>query len=88
MNENFIRAGETPGLKTPEVRPLADDILRGAEEIAVFLFGNPRHRRKVYHLAETSRVPCFRLGAVLCARRSTLQAWIEQQEARSISGQQ
>ena len=27
-------------------------------------------RRKVYHLAETSRLPIFRLGSVLCARRT------------------
>jgi hypothetical protein len=88
MTDPTIRAGETPGPKTPEVRPLADDILRGAEEIAAFLFGSTRQRRKVYHLAETSRMPCFRLGAVLCARRSTLLGWIEEQEARSINGQQ
>jgi hypothetical protein len=65
--------------------PLANDLLRGAAEIAEFIFGNPRHRRAVYHLAvevkPESRMPIFRLGSVLCARRSTLLRWIAEQEA-------
>jgi hypothetical protein len=54
---------------------LANDLLRGADQIADFLFGEPGQRRKVYHLAETSRLPVFRLGTKLCARRSVLMAW-------------
>jgi hypothetical protein len=61
---------------------LAVDLLRGADQIAGFLFGDPRQRRKVYHLAETSRLPVFRLGSVLCARKSVLLEWIAQQEQR------
>lgn len=64
------------------VNDLSTDLLRGADQIAGFLFGNPGERRKVYHLAETSRLPVFRLGAVLCARRSVLIGWITQQEHR------
>lgn len=62
---------------------LADDLLRGAEAISEFLFGDKILRRKVYHLAETSRLPVFRLGSVLCARRSVLIAWIAEQEQRA-----
>jgi hypothetical protein len=62
---------------------LASDLLCGAEDIADFLFGDRKHRRKVYHLAETSRLPVFRLGSKLCARRSVLTAWIAEQESRS-----
>lgn len=58
------------------------DLLRGADRIAEYLFGNPGERRKVYHLAETSRLPVFRLGAVLCARRSVLLEWVTSQEHR------
>lgn len=65
---------------------LADDLLRGAEEIAAFLFGSKAQRRKVYHLAESSRLPVFRLGSVLCARRSVLMAWIAAQEQRALRG--
>jgi hypothetical protein len=61
---------------------LADDLLRGADQISGFLFGEPGQRRKVYYLAETSRLPVFRLGSKLCARRSVLIAWIASQEKR------
>jgi len=71
--------------RTPAAPPngdLATDLLRGADEIAHFVFGDPGQRRKVYHLAETSRLPVFRLGSLLCARRSILLAWISDQERR------
>lgn len=61
---------------------LADDLLRGADEIAEFIFGKRGGRRKIYYLAETSHLPVFRLGAVLCARRSVLLRWISGQENR------
>jgi hypothetical protein len=63
-------------------QPLADDILRGADEIAKFIFGERGSRRKVYYLAECTRIPIFRLGSVLCARRSVLLSWIAGQENR------
>ena len=65
--------------------PLANDILRGADEIAEFIFGDKGSRRKVYYLCECTRLPVFRLGSVLCARRSVLLAWIAGQEGR-VSG--
>ena len=61
------------------------DLLEGAGAIAQFLFGDLRRRRSVYHLVETSRIPVFRLGTQLCARRSTLTRWIADQEKRSIT---
>ena len=61
---------------------IADDLLRGAEAIADFLYGDATQRRKVYHLAETSRLPIFRLGSVLCARRTVLLHWINELEQR------
>lgn len=61
---------------------LAEDLLRGADEIAEFIFGARGSRRKVYYLAECSRLPVFRLGSVLCARRSVLLNWIAGQESR------
>ncbi|TYO68493.1 hypothetical protein FXV83_00380 [Bradyrhizobium hipponense] len=59
---------------------IADDLLEGAEEIARFMFGSPDKRRRVYHLAARSDLPLFRLGEVICGRRSTLLAWIAEQE--------
>ena len=63
---------------------LAADLLRGADQIAEFIFGKAGGRRKVYYLAESSRLPVFRLGAVLCARRSVIMNWIERQERKAV----
>jgi hypothetical protein len=72
-----------------ETQDIADDVLIGADEIGKFLFGpNPngsrRNRRKVYYLASHTRIPVFRLGAVLHARRSVLLEWISAQENRAL----
>ena len=75
-------AAPESGLSPPN---LGDDILRGADQIAEFLLGDGRQRRKVYHLAENSRLPVFKLGAILCARRSTLIAWIADQEMKAVA---
>jgi hypothetical protein len=60
----------------------AQDLLRGAGEIAAFLFDDATARRKVYHLVATSRLPHFKLGSMICARKKTLEKWIEEQENR------
>jgi hypothetical protein len=49
------------------------DLLSGAEAIATFIGVKPR---RVYHLVEIRRLPVFRMGSTLCARRSTLVRWI------------
>jgi hypothetical protein len=69
---------------------LADDALCGAQEIAEFLRKAQRgklkaSRRAVYHLVRTSRLPTYRLGGKIWARKSVLLKWIEQQEARSMA---
>jgi hypothetical protein len=64
--------------------PIADDLLREAEAISEFLFGDKAHRRRIYHLAKTSGLPIFKLGNVLCARRSALIEWIETQERAAL----
>lgn len=53
------------------------DLLSGAEDIAAFMGIKPR---RVYHLAENNQLPVFRLGATICARRSTIIRWIEEME--------
>ncbi|ETD85846.1 hypothetical protein ACTTAF_17480 [Rhodobacter capsulatus] len=61
---------------------LGDDLLHGADAIARFMFGDAKHRRKVYYLTgEAPRgMPHFKMGSVICARKSTLLNWIAQQE--------
>jgi hypothetical protein len=61
---------------------LAQDLLRGAEEIAQFLYGDRELRRKVYHLVASSNLPVFKLGSMICARKSVLLKWIKDQEER------
>ena len=60
----------------------AVDMLRGADEIALYLYGDREQRRKIYHLVATSRLPVFKLGSMICARRSVLVKWVEHQEER------
>lgn len=62
---------------------ISTDMLRGANEIAGFLFGDPKQRRKIYHLIASSRLPTFKLGSIICARRSVLQRWIKDQEIKN-----
>lgn len=66
---------------------LGDDLLQGADQIAQFLFGDPKKRRRVYHLAERSGLPVFRMGgATLFARKSTLRSFIAEQERQAVDG--
>ncbi len=83
MEESEMRATPATGRVCPT---LADDLLDGADKISVFLFGDEKKRRRVYHLVETARLPHFRLGGIVCARKSRLIQWIEEQEARSTEG--
>jgi hypothetical protein len=34
----------------------------------------------VFHLASSSKMPVFRLGSMICARKSVLIKWITDQE--------
>lgn|SRR5688572_30189851 len=60
--------------QAPRSYDLADDLLEGADEIAEF---GDWSRRQVYHLAQTRRLPVFRLGSTLCARKSRIVTWID-----------
>jgi hypothetical protein len=65
----------------PHAGSLAGDTLYGANAIAKFMYGARDCRRAVYNLIENRRIPHFRLGATVCARKSVLMAWIAEQEA-------
>lgn len=53
------------------------DILKGAEEIAAFL---GEETRAVFYAIQKGRLPHFRVGQNIRARKSTLLAWIGEQE--------
>ena len=57
---------------------LSDDLLQGAEEIGAFLNEDPQ---RIYKMAREGKIPTFRLGQLLRARKSTLLAWIARQES-------
>lgn len=66
---------------------LASDLIVGAAEIARFIYGSDdeRFQRRVYYLTTAGckrPLPHFRLGSQIAARRSTILAWIEEQEDR------
>jgi len=63
-----------------------EPMIEGAAAIAEFIYHSraPRYLRKVYYLAENSKLPIMRLGSRLCMRPSTYKRWIENQEARSV----
>jgi hypothetical protein len=61
--ENITKRNET----------VAEDMLHGADEIAVFLGVS---RAQVYHFARLKRLPIGKLGFTLIASKRTLQrAW-------------
>ena len=59
---------------------LADDLLVGAEQISKFMFGTASKRRQIYWLADNGEIPVFRLGSMMCARKSTLLRHITNRE--------
>ena len=65
--------------------PFADDLLKGAGQIAAFLFGDAKQRRRIYWLAQNRSLPVFKIGGRIHARRSTLQRWIREKEAAGES---
>lgn len=79
-DSHLLAADQTGAKNNPS--PLVGDILHGADEIAEFLFGDKKSRRKVYNLVETARLPVFRLGVNICARKSVLLEWISAQERK------
>ncbi len=52
---------------------MTDEVLYGAAEIARAL---GLSRRVVYHRAAAEQIPTFKMGQTLCAKRSSLAAWL------------
>lgn len=61
---------------------LADDVLKGAAEIATFL---GEDRRAIFYAISKGRLPVYRIGESIRARKSALRAWVAEQEARSAA---
>lgn len=84
-------AFSTPAQVFPDSKSgLGNDLLRGAAAIADHVFGDAHQRRSVYYYVEKRTLPVFRIGRVICARKSRLDQWIAEQEqaaAPSARGQ-
>ena len=59
-------------LQNDAPKGITDDLLRGVDKIAHFIFGKNGGRCKICYLADTSHLAVCRLGAVPCARQSVL----------------
>lgn len=59
--------------------PASLDVLRGAQAVADFINTTPR---RVYALHQGGSIPTFTEGGTICARKTSLIGWIEQQESR------
>ena len=65
---------------------ISDDLLFGASKIAEFLFGDMKHRRKIYYLTNeaTNGIPHFKIGQTTCASKRAILRWIAQQEEQQL----
>ena len=81
VNENdwvddYFRHIDIPGI--------SQDMVIGAEEVATWLFGAPE-RRRVYHLAEKTKLPTHTVGSKIAIRKSVIRAFFWAQQARSFA---
>ena len=60
-----------------DVQAERSDLLYGVPAIARHL---GRTTRQARHNIDKRRIPTFRMGAIICARKSTLLRWMEEQE--------
>jgi hypothetical protein len=60
----------------------SDDLLRGAAEIARWVYGDSKFRRRIYHLTATSNFPHFKIGSQIHAKKSVLLAHFNEQSRR------
>lgn len=64
-------------MKAANDNEISGDLLMGAPAIARFLGVS---QRQVYRLVYDKIAPSFKLGGTVAARRSTLTAWLAEQE--------
>lgn len=63
------------------------DMIRGAEAIAEYVYGDPDLKPRIYDLYRRvrypHRFPIYKLGGELVARRSEIDAWFAQQRGEA-----
>ena len=63
--------------------PQDNDLLSGVPAIAAHL---GKTEKAIYHLVEQDRLPTFRMGRTICARKSTLADHFAKLEAEAGNG--
>jgi len=67
---------------TPEERATKVDLLYGVPAIARYMdMREPQAR----HLCERGDIPTFRMGRIICSRRSTIDAHLAERQARALA---
>ena len=61
-----------------DAEDLADDVLKGAAAISKFM---NEDTRSVFYMISKGRLPVYRIGESMRARKSTLRAWIANPDA-------
>lgn len=79
MTETITRPSGANGETLP------GDILVGAQEMAVFLYGESEGTtetsvRRIYHAINRGEIPTFKIGGKIHARKSAILKLIEEQE--------
>jgi hypothetical protein len=66
----------------PEPSSPGADLLFGAAAISDFMLGSrtEEDRKRIYGLIRKRLVPAFRIGATVCARKSSLLNYLEEKE--------
>ena len=95
----LLEGAEAKGTRgRPSFRPVSDqdlndpalayDLILSAADLAKEIYGvaNKKNRRRVFELKRKGRMPIFKLGGRLVARRSQLRAEIKRREQEALAG--
>jgi hypothetical protein len=63
------------------------ELIVGADDFSMWFWGTPDKARSVYHLVESTRLPTFRIGSRIAARKSVIRAYFWAQERRAFRDQ-
>jgi len=61
---------------------MSDEILVSCRSIAEYIFGDGKLGHRVNYLVNSGQMPAFRIGSQISARKSKLDAWLLEQEAK------
>lgn len=85
-NDNTKPIVETDKIAEPNAIEFAEDLVRGASEIALLMYGDRTLRRRVYQLRATpsSNIPIVNMGSMLYIRKSKYFEWRETRDLRQV----